>query len=83
MPNRVVDSINNETGELCVDIFVREDGSFGFEEFRRDTEDLRGWFSLRRHGAWSFESMDAALRQARLSVPWLAPSDAPSRSAPK
>ena len=72
MPNRVVESINNETGDLCVDIFIREDGSFGFEEFRRDPEDLRGWFPLRRYSTQSFASLDSALQQARLSVAWMA-----------
>jgi hypothetical protein len=72
MPDRVIESINNETGDLCMDIFMREDGSFGFEEFRRDPEDLRGWFPLHRHGARSFASLESALQQARLSVAWMA-----------
>lgn len=74
MGGRVVDSINNVTGDHCVDIFVREDGSFGFEEFRRDHEDQRGWFSLQRYSTQRFASLDAALRQARVSVAWLADS---------
>ena len=72
MPHRVVQSINNETGDLCLDIFIREDGSFGFEEFRRDPEDLRGWFPLCRYGSQSFVTLDSALQQARLSVAWMA-----------
>ena len=74
MPDLVVASIDNPTGDHCVDIFVREDGSFGFEEFRRDHEDLRGWFSLNLHRARSFPSKDEALAQARLSVAWMADS---------
>ena len=27
----------------CVDIFRRPDGSFGFDEFRRDPEDMGAW----------------------------------------
>ena len=72
MPHRVVESFINETGGLCVDVFIREDGSFGFEEFRRDPEDLRGWFPLLRHGSRSFATLDSALQQARLSVAWMA-----------
>ena len=68
----VVESINNVAGDHCVDIFLRDDGSFGFEEFRRDHEDLRGWFSLRRYHRQSFASQDDALRQARLSIAWMA-----------
>ena len=32
----VVDSIENFERDRCVDIFRRPDGSYGFEEFRRD-----------------------------------------------
>jgi len=28
--------------DRCVDVFARPDGTFGFEEFRRDPEDM-GW----------------------------------------
>ena len=72
MGRQVVDSINNATGDHCVDIFVRDDGSFGFEEFRRDPEDQRGWFSLQRYSTQEFASLDAAVAQAKLSIPWLA-----------
>jgi hypothetical protein len=71
VPDRVVASINNETGDHCVDIFVREDGSFGYEEFRRDHEDLNGWFSLRRFGGQVFASEADALREAEQTVEWL------------
>jgi hypothetical protein len=66
-----VASINNLDGDHCVDIFVRDDGSFGFEEYRRDPEDLRGWFALNRYQSESFASQEDALRKARLSVAWL------------
>lgn len=72
MAGHVVDSINNLAGDHCVDIFVRDDGSFGFEEFRRDHEDQRGWFSLQRYSTQKFPSLDVALAEARLSIPWLA-----------
>ena len=35
----VITSRNSADGLLCVDVFQRTDGSFGFEEFRRDPED--------------------------------------------
>ena len=67
----VIASFNNETGDHCVDVFQREDGSFGFEEYRRDHEDLRGWFSLRRYGTRSFANEAAARHDARAAVAWL------------
>ena len=59
--NRVVLSFDNEAGDHCVDIFMRDDGTFGYEEYRRDHEDPRGWFSLQRHGSRSFPSEADAL----------------------
>ncbi len=69
--NKVVRSINTPDGGRCVDIFTRPDGTFGFEEFRRDVEDLRGWFPIGGHGDRSFTTAEAAFHQALAAVPWL------------
>jgi hypothetical protein len=45
----VVESFESPEGNYCVDIFARDEGSFGLEEYRRDPEDMRGWFPLHRH----------------------------------
>jgi len=37
--NLVLASLEAEGGERCVDVFKRPDGTFGFEEYRRDSED--------------------------------------------
>ncbi len=71
--NVVVRSINAADGGRCVDIFRRPDGSFGFDEFRRDVEDARGWFSIGGYGDRVFASEDAALRAARSTIVWLRP----------
>jgi hypothetical protein len=76
MKPRVVASYNNDSGEHCVDIFVREDGTYGFEEYRRDAEDLRGWFSLHRHAHRVFATEAAALAEARALVAWFGPAPA-------
>jgi hypothetical protein len=36
---------SHQTAETnrCVDIFWRPDGTYGFEEFRRDPEDMGAW----------------------------------------
>ena len=41
----VIRSINNSDESLCVDIFQREDNTFGFDEYRRDKEMFGGFFS--------------------------------------
>lgn len=69
--NKVLKSIHNETTERCVDFFVRVDGTFGYEEFRRDYEDGGGWFSLNLYSSQVFVSIDKALEQAKEYVDWL------------
>ena len=72
MPLRVVASFNNPEGDYCVDIFLREDGTFGFEEYRRDHEDMKGWFPLHRYSSQVFATDTDALAQAKVSVAWMA-----------
>ncbi len=67
----VVASFNNAEGNHCVDIFRRDDGTFGFEEYRRDPEDLKGWFPLHRHSRRVFATEVDALARARAAVPWM------------
>lgn len=69
--NKVVRSINLDGETICIDIFARPDGTFGFDEFRRDPEDGRGWYSIGHHGAAEFKTSDEALAQARKTVSWL------------
>ena len=69
--NKVLRSIETDEGDRCVDIFVRPDGTFGFEEFRRDVEDGRGWFPIGYYGNGVYESEAAALDRALSAVAWL------------
>ena len=69
--NKVIKSINSPNGGRCVDIFVRPDATFGFEEFRRDSEDARGWFPIANHGGRIFPTEEGAFNEARLKIPWL------------
>jgi len=70
--NKVVRSINDETGNRCVDIFVRPEGSFGFEEYRRDMEEGGAWGSASGFSGREFATADAAFAAAVRSVAWLA-----------
>lgn len=69
--NLVVKSINAAGEDRCVDLFRRPDGTFGFEEYRRDVEDQRGWFAIGFFGNKTFETEGAALTAAIASVSWL------------
>lgn len=70
--NTVVRSINMEGAQLCVDVFQRPDGTYGLDEFRRDPEDNRGWYSIGHYGDQVFESSEVAFDRAQESVSWLA-----------
>ena len=69
--NKVLQSINLDGEGQCVDIFQRPDGSFGFEEFRRDVEDGRGWFPIGFYSERHFPDEAAALASALETVSWL------------
>lgn len=66
----VVTSRNSADGLLCVDVFQREDGSFGFEEFRRDPEDASGWYAVGGFNVLHFGSAYDADRDATARVSW-------------
>lgn len=69
--NKVIRSVNLDGETICVDIFLRPDGTYGFDEFRRDPEDGRGWYSIGHHGATEFATAEDALSAARDTVVWL------------
>ena len=69
--NKVLRSIEIPDGGRCVDIFIRPDGTFGFEEFRRDVEDAKSWFPIGGHGDRSFTTAEDAFQHALAAVSWL------------
>lgn len=68
--NVVLRSIETADGVRCVDLFVRADRTFGFDEFRRDVEDA-GWTPIGHHGHLVFHSDADALDAALSKVAWL------------
>jgi hypothetical protein len=68
----VVASIESAEHDRCVDVFLRPDGSYGFEEFRRDVEDAGAWTPVAFFSAAVWDSKDAALSAAVPAVAWLA-----------
>jgi hypothetical protein len=65
-------SIENSDHDRCVDIFSRADGSYGFEEFRRDIEDGGQWTPVQYYSDATYVSSAGALAAAERCVPWLA-----------
>ena len=57
--------------DRSVDIFRRPDGTFGFEEFRRDPEDMGSWTPIAYYSVGEYLTEGEALAAARAAVPWL------------
>lgn len=78
MPKRVdkswvvFSSIENFERNRCVDLFRRSDGTYGFEEFRRDPEDAGSWTPLQFYSGKPYASQSDALVAAISAVTWLA-----------
>jgi len=67
----VLQSIENPGGDRCVDIFRRPDGTFGFEEWRRDAEDGGRWTRTGAFAGQVYSGENDALSAARSCVGWL------------
>ena len=68
---KVVASPSTLALDRCVDIFARPDGTFGFEEFRRDPEDMGAWTPVAYYSERVYPSEADALVAACDAVPWL------------
>ena len=71
MKPRVLESIEDETGDRCVDIVALWDGGFTFRECRRDPEDSFGWRHLSAGDPPVFATEYLARAAAREAVGWL------------
>ena len=71
MKNTVLASFETIDGTQCVDVFRREDGTFGFEQYRRESDGVSGWQSLGMYSQLSFASGEEALDLAKQRVAWL------------
>jgi hypothetical protein len=68
---KVIASPSTPSVDRCVDIFTRPDGTFGFEEFRRDPEDMGTWSPVACFSGLRYDTEDEAVAAARESVRWL------------
>lgn len=67
----VLASIEDATGDRCVDIIRLTDGQFAYRECRRDPEDGHGWRYLSDAAPTPFDSEDAARKAAVEAVGWM------------
>jgi len=57
--------------DRCVDLFQRPDDTCGFEEFRRDVEDVGVWTPVQYYSSAVYPSKEAVLGAAVKAVVWL------------
>ena len=67
----VLASIETDDGAQCVDFFLREDGTYGFEQYRGEYDGPSRWQSLGKYSRLIFASGQEALDAAQQFVPWL------------
>ncbi|WP_454281305.1 hypothetical protein [Roseovarius sp. MBR-79] len=63
-------SVNSADARFCVDLFQRADGTWGFEQYRRDVEDGR-WFPVGHFSSLVFSDAETAWARAVAEVDWL------------
>ena len=67
----VLASIETGDGHRCVDLFRPLDGTFGYEEFRRDPEDQGVWTPVRFASALSYATLSDARAAVTKAVAWM------------
>jgi hypothetical protein len=69
MASGVIATLHNDDANRCVKIIKGSDGTFGFNEFRRDPEDAGGWTLVRENPRDAYATQEQAAAVARAG--WL------------
>lgn len=70
----VTHSVDNQEKNRCVDIIQDLNGKFRFQEWRREPEDISGWFLMLDSLPKTFISKAEAIAAAKRAITWF---DAP------
>ena len=70
MPDRVVKTIVHPAVDLRVDIYERDNGTFGFEELKY-AEEENAWHPTGRYSYAIMDTAETAEQEARGRVQWL------------
>jgi hypothetical protein len=63
-------SFDNQEKNRCVDIIQDLNGAFRFQEWRREPEDISGWFLMLDSSPKTFISKIEAITAAKLAITW-------------
>ena len=67
----VLNSIENLNGDRCLDVFELDNGTFGFEEFRKEPESKTGWVMVGCYSDGIYKTQSLAFLEAQKRVWWL------------
>jgi hypothetical protein len=67
---QVTHSVDNDEKNRCVDIIQSLDRTFRFQEWRREPEDLSGWFLVLDSLPSTYSSEIEAIAAAKRSIIW-------------
>jgi hypothetical protein len=71
MASNVVTTVHNRDADRCVKIIKQADGTFGFQELRREPEDAGRWTLVSEVSRTDFTTHVQALAAAQEEVAWL------------
>jgi hypothetical protein len=71
MATDVVDTVHNLDADRCVKIIKQPDGTFGFQEYRREPEDAGRWTLVSEGSRGAHATELKALAAAEDNVAWL------------
>ena len=74
MDEQIEKTIERADGIRKVEIFQRENKTFGFRELQFDLEE-NSWYPIGRYSLAIIDSFDNAIREAEGRVPWLTNSE--------
>ncbi len=66
----VINSINNDNNNLCIDFFIRNNKTFGYQEYRKDPENISEWYKIDNYDYKVFSNKDDAYHDAKKTIVW-------------
>ena len=66
----VINSINNDDNNLCIDFFIRNNNTFGYQEYRKDPENTSEWYRIGNYDYKVFSNKDDAYHDAKKTIVW-------------
>jgi hypothetical protein len=76
MASNIVATVHSDDAHRCVKVIKQPDGTFGFQEFRREPEDAGGWMLVAENSGATLATERQALAAARSSIAWLSETTA-------